>query len=193
MKSKTSNYEGSGIYCFFPFDKLEPDNKGVFKIGNTTQTFQQRLQQYHTYFVNGVYVLFFITISPKNDIYYPENYKHLLNVIEDHVIKLVKSKGGVIIVDKRRTWKQGQSEWVYSDLETIQKCFKETVEEFKKKLPQLDFIFDSVDLKKTIPVMKRNFTNRNKLPDAIHADYIFNVNKDDNFVEEKKKASISFY
>ena len=172
---------------------MEQDNKGVFKIGNTTQTFQQRLQQYHTYFVNGVYVLFFITISPKNDVYYPENYKHLLNVIEDYVIKLIKSKGGVIILDKRRTWKQGQSEWVYSDLETIQKCFKETVEEFKVKLPQLDFIFDSVNLKKTIPVIKSNFTKRNKLPDAIHADYIFNVNKDDNFVEEKKKASISFY
>ena len=172
---------------------MENDNKGVFKIGNTTQTFQQRLQQYHTYFVNGLYVLFFISVNAKEDYSLPDDFKHLLNVMEDYVIKLVKAKDGVIIVDKRRTWKQGQSEWVYSDLETIQKCFKETVEEFKVKLPQLDFIFDSVNLKKTIPVIKSNFTKRNKLPDAIHADYIFNVNKDDNFVDEKKKESISFY
>ena len=105
MKSKTSNYEGSGIYCFFPFDKLEADNKGVFKIGNTTQTFQQRLQQYHTYFVNGVYVLFFISVNAKEDYSLPDDFKHLLNVMEDYVIKLVKAKDGVIIVDKRRTWK----------------------------------------------------------------------------------------
>ena len=114
-------------------------------------------------------------------------------LMEDYVIKLVRAKGGIIIVDKRRTWKQGQSEWVYSDLETIQKCFKETVEEFKKREPTLNIVFDSVNLKKTLPVIKSNFTKRNNLPDSIHADYIFNVNKDDNFVEEKKKSSISFY
>lgn len=192
MYMKT-NYEGSGIYCFFPFDKLEADNKGVFKIGNTTQTFQQRLQQYHTYFVNGVYVLFFISVNPKKNYSLPDNFKNLLNLMEDYVIKLIKSRGGVIIIDKRRTWKQGQSEWVYSDLETIQKCFKDTVEEFKKREPTLNIIFDSVNLKKTIPVIKSNFTKRNKLPDSIHADYIFNVNKDDNFIEEKQKSSIKFY
>ena len=172
---------------------MEADNKGVFKIGNTTQNFQQRLQQYHTYFVNGVYVLFLIKVYPKKGILLPNNFKNLLNEMEDFVIKLIKLKGGVIIVDERRVWKQGQSEWVYSDLATIQKCFKETVQVFKSREPTFNIILDTVDVKKTIPVIKSNYTKRSKLPDAIHADYIFNVNKEDNFVEEKKKNSITFY
>ena len=36
MKTKTTHYDGSGIYCFFPFDKLEDNNKSVFEIGNAT-------------------------------------------------------------------------------------------------------------------------------------------------------------
>ena len=32
-----------------------------------------------------------------------------------------------------------------------------------------------------------------KKEEAVHAEYIFHVSKDDNFVEDKKKRRISYY
>ena len=49
-----------GIYCFYPFDRLDEFGKGCFKIGVTTASFQQRLQSYMTYFPNGVYKIAYI-------------------------------------------------------------------------------------------------------------------------------------
>ena len=43
-----SSDNSGGIYCFFPFERFDENDKGVVKIGNTEQSFQKRLNQYHT-------------------------------------------------------------------------------------------------------------------------------------------------
>lgn len=163
MKSDEMYYNDSrGIYCFFPFEKLDESNRGVVKIGNTTQTFQERLKSYHTYFVYGVYVLFFIKISPKRGQPYPTDFKHILNIVEDYVIKDInEEKQSHVIIEPRRTWKAGQSEWIYTDLKTIKKSFQKAVTHFKKVYPQLYFVFDGVNIDKTINEIKNNY-DRNK-------------------------------
>ena len=46
--------DSGGVYCFFPFERFDHKDNRVFKIGNTEQSFQKRLGNYHTYFV-GTY------------------------------------------------------------------------------------------------------------------------------------------
>ena len=104
----------------------------------------------------------------------------MLNEIESYVLNKIKEKGGVVIVDKRRVWKQGQSEWVYSNLETIKKCFTETEMYYKNRLPMLHVVFDSVDIKKNIKELEDKYESFNQLPEKFDAEYIFNVNKEHN-------------
>ena len=51
--------EGSGVYCFFPFDSLDTKKKGVFKIG-MTGNFDKRVRGYHTYLPQGMYYKCFL-------------------------------------------------------------------------------------------------------------------------------------
>ena len=48
----------SGIYCIYPFSKLDSKGKGVFKIGIATgDDFYKRLEEhYHTFYPMGFYI-----------------------------------------------------------------------------------------------------------------------------------------
>ena len=56
--------KGSGLYCYMPFERLDKNKKAVFKIGLATNSFNQRLEQYHTYFPLGVYMCAFLENPP---------------------------------------------------------------------------------------------------------------------------------
>ena len=137
--------DSGGIYCFFPFERFDHKGNGVFKIGNTEQTFQQRLGQYHTYFVGGVWELCYLKISNKPRKRLPKDFKHILNIIEEWVLNYISDKEGVVIVDKRRVYKQGQSEWVYTNLEVIEEAFTEAKANFEPQYPDLQFVLDCSD------------------------------------------------
>lgn len=174
------NLDDGGIYCFFPFEHLDKKNKGIFKIGNTEKNFQTRLAQYHTYYTSGVYVIAFIKIKNKKNHPLPTNFKSILNQVESYVIKLIQDHDGVIIVNKKRVYKRGETEFIYSSLQVINDCFKKTVIHFKLLHKNLHFIFDCVDISKTISQIELNYSQNMKLKDKYVAKYIFNTNKKDN-------------
>ena len=182
MNTNIYHNDSGGIYCFFPFERFDEYDNAVFKIGNTEQSFQQRLNQYHTYFVGGVWVICLIKVYAKRGKYLPSDFKHILNVIEDYVMKEIVKEGGTIIVDKRRVWKQGQSEWVYSNPNIVKKCFQKAVTHFKPIYKDLGFLLDSSDIKKTIKEVNDNYQQNMKQKEKYLAEYIFNVNK---FVNQK--------
>lgn len=171
-----ADFNDSGVYCFLPFDKLDKYKKGVFKIGNTGVGFQRRLSQYHTYYPNGVYVIAFIKISNKKNHLIPENIKHILNLVESYVLKLIQEKNGVVIVNKKRKYKNGETEWIYSSLHIIDKCFHETALYFKTQYKNLHFIVDSSDVDKTIKQIEKDFKNTIKMKNKFIATYTFNTN-----------------
>jgi T5orf172 domain len=51
----------NGLYAFLPFECLDKNNKAVFKVGMTANDLQDRLENYHTYFPEGVYIVFFLS------------------------------------------------------------------------------------------------------------------------------------
>ena len=165
--------DSSGIYCFFPFERLDKDGIGAFKIGNTSQTFQERLSSYHTYFIHGVYVIGFIKVYEKRGKERPIHFKSILNIIESWVLDRIGLDGGEVLYDKRRTWKRGQSEWVISSIGNIQNVFKKAVLHFKKEYPDLGFLLDNADEAKTLTAIKANHKERSKLKNKFVAEYIF--------------------
>jgi hypothetical protein len=55
--------KGGGLYCFMPFEKLDANNKAVFKIGLALDL-SNRTENYHTYFPLGVYMVAFLNEIP---------------------------------------------------------------------------------------------------------------------------------
>ena len=185
---KSINYDdSSGIYCFFPFERLKPDGTGVFKIGNTEQTFQKRLNSYHTYYINGVYVLGFIKIFARKGKERPVEFKQILNTVEDWVINKIVDDGGDVLFDKRRTWKEGQSEWVVSCLSQVKKVFDKAVLHFRRVFPDLGFIVDTANEAKTRTEIQANYKERAKLPNKYVAEYIFPLPKPKDAKPKKRK------
>ena len=52
-------YKRGGCYCFMPYDKTDDKNKCLFKIGMSLD-FTKRIDEYHTYFPEGVYSVAFL-------------------------------------------------------------------------------------------------------------------------------------
>lgn len=155
MNNQEKYYNGKGIYCFFPFDRLDQKNYGCFKIGNTDKNFQDRLQQYHTYFVSGVYVIGLIYIYEKKGKILPDDFKHRLNIIEQYCIDEIQKLDGVVIYNKKRKHKQGQTEFIYTKMEVIKKVFENAVKYFRQIYKDLNFSLDFVN----IPATKRRLKN----------------------------------
>ncbi len=172
--------DSGGIYCFYPFERFDDKGNGVFKIGNTEQTFQQRLGQYHTYFVGGVWELCFLKIAPKTRKRLPKDFKHILNVVETWVLENIEKKGGIVIVDKRRVYKQGQSEWVYTNLEVIEKAFTEAQANFIPQYPDFHFVLDCSDSSIVKKQIANSYKTRMKIPQKFVSEYIFNTSKKAN-------------
>ena len=121
-----------GLYCFYPFDALDKDGKGIWKIGLATNI-SKRLQQYHTYFPAGVYGKCFLS---KPDLFRKvgeaDTLKKYLLTIEKFIFERLK-KGGSIQIKKYDDSRQF-SEWVYTNEKTIEKAFEEAQDEFGGKL-----------------------------------------------------------
>ena len=111
---------GSGIYCFFPFDQLDKNGCGVFKIGMTTH-FDNRIKNYHTYLPKGVYYKCFL----KN----PSKKKNGMDTasyyitIEKEIFEDVKSLGGQVITMDIRKHNYGETEWIYASERMIEDAF----------------------------------------------------------------------
>ena len=50
----------NGLYCLLPFERLDSKKKAIFKVGMTSQDLAIRIENYHTYFPLGLYVVMFL-------------------------------------------------------------------------------------------------------------------------------------
>jgi len=180
-KEQSLYYDDSaGIYAFMPFERFDQFGKAAFKVGNTEQSFQKRLGAYHTYFFEGVWVVALIKVYAKRGKKLPVNFKQILNTIENFVLLEIKLEGGEIIYDKRRKWKTGQTEWVYTDPFTVKKIFQKAIVHFRKIHKDLGFLLDSVDINKSIKSINNSYNERKKIKNKYIGEYIFNLSSSNN-------------
>jgi hypothetical protein len=131
------NHKGGGIYCYLPFEKLDIHKKAVFKVGLAIN-FNKRVENYHTYFPLGVYMIAFldeppipITLRNKSITSKKSHYLKIEKFIINHIVK----NGGVIIhsttrVNNPNDDKEGATEWIYTNEETIHNAFLDAKKKF---------------------------------------------------------------
>jgi hypothetical protein len=106
------------IYCILPFERLDENRKAVFKIGLTTNI-GKRIENYHSEFSLGVYLVAFLQYDTKN--------RKTLGEAERFIFKKIVENGGIQI--KATTRKNG-TEWFYTNIPTIHKAFREAQTKF---------------------------------------------------------------
>ena len=127
--------EGSGVYCFFPFDVLDDKKKGVFKIG-MSGNFDKRVRGYHTYLPQGMYYKCFL----RN----PTKLKGKLSIheyyvkIEKEIFRTIQALGGEVIEMQTRKINNGETEWIYASEKMIEDAFDLAYEKYGGKATDLD-------------------------------------------------------
>lgn len=118
---------GDGVYCIFPFDSFDLNNKGLFKIGiSAGGSFYNRLMgAYHTYLPMGWYPVAFIEFNKEHPI--PDDYQGMKKLsyykkIESYIFDNIKARR---ITSNARSVKGGQTEWVYTHQKEVHKIFEE--------------------------------------------------------------------
>ena len=126
MKNKTGkkitvidelDIKGSGLYCFLPFERLDKHKKAVFKVGIATRSYNSRVEQYHTYLPKGVYMVAFLENPP-------------LPPTLRNTTKQVTLKMRYLEIEKFIVNNEGETEWVYTNEDTIHKAFREASAKF---------------------------------------------------------------
>jgi len=122
---------GSGIYAFFPFDNLDKNGFGVFKIG-MTGNFHNRIGNYHTYLPEGVYYKCFLEnpTEKQNNM----SLKNYYTMIEKEIFSDILRLGGKVISMNIRYKDEGKTEWVYANEKIIEKAFNEAYKKYKGDL-----------------------------------------------------------
>ena len=119
-----------GIYCIFPFDSFDKNNKGCFKIGLATSgSFYNRLELgYHTYYPMGFYYVAFLEnpTKEKKGRTHLSYYKAIETFIFDNIV-------GKNVFTDARSVKEGRTEWIYTNLESIYDAFEKAFEKFGGK------------------------------------------------------------
>lgn len=158
--------KGSGLYCFLPYEKLDKNKKAVFKIGLATNSFKQRIEQYHTYFPTAVYMIAFLINPPipralrSNPTGTPTKQHYL--AIEKFIFNQVIKEGAKRIysttrVKNKNDKDEGETEWVYANEDMIHTAFTQAKYKFGGELKL--FYLEGLD-----PTTNQ-FTSINKLAD----------------------------
>ena len=77
------NIKDNCIYCILPFEKLDGKGNAVFKIGLTTNI-GKRIENYHSEFSLGAYLVAFLQFDTKN--------RKLLGEAEKFIFKKINRK-----------------------------------------------------------------------------------------------------
>ncbi len=133
------NLKGGGLYCFLPFERIDKNKKAVFKIGLATNSFNTRIEQYHTYFPNGVYMVAFLENPPvpkrlrsrPNETPKKQHYLAIEKFIFDNVV----DNGGKRLYSTTRTKNknannEGETEWVYTNEKIIHNAFNDAKDKY---------------------------------------------------------------
>ena len=145
----------NGIYCIFPFDILEADGSGVFKIGMTTKL-DKRLQSYHTALPKGYYkkcVLFNIPFPKTGKFSKSKDLAGFLKMIEKEIFLDIERRGGKVIHIQNRKKKGGRTEWIYVKESVVLEAFDKALDEHGGDLNYWEL---SKDLKKQVEKLKKD-------------------------------------
>jgi len=145
----------SGLYAVYPWaDTVRGttgNQKGMFKCGLASTSFNSRFQSYHTDYPMGVYINCLLNVVPKHidslkknvklweDFY--ARYKKHLNEMEAIMFSKLRRDGAVIIKNNMRTRKEGETEWAYTSIFELHKVFAEMQDEFSKT-PKYSSLYD---------------------------------------------------
>jgi hypothetical protein len=138
-----------GCYCFMPYENVDDNDKALFKIGMTLD-FINRLDEYHTYFPEGVYHVAFL-IDPEVQMWNDEKieewknnanlkrytkkdvmkamrtqqYKEIEKFLFDHVSKNDGRRlhSTVNVRNPDPITRKGATEWFYTDVGLIHEAF----------------------------------------------------------------------
>lgn len=167
------NINGSGLYAFMPFERLDKNKKAVFKIGLATKSFERRVEQYHTYLPKGVYMVAFLENPPiprklrSKDKETPT--KQHYTVIEKFILKYIDDNGGKRIYSTARVRNpndtgEGETEWTYTNEETIHNAFREAQKKFSGNLKLFYLEGYNPETKKTESINEIARVNESKNP-----------------------------
>jgi T5orf172 domain len=116
---------GGGVYAYLPFDNLDKDGKSIFKIGMTTN-FHKRENNYHTSLPQGVWRAATLQ-NPTEKAYSGKTEEDLAAhyvKIEKKIFKDIRDYGGkVLSKNHRRKYNEGETEWIYTNEDNIEKAF----------------------------------------------------------------------
>lgn len=123
---------GGGIYAFFPWDVMDNEHAGIFKIG-LSKDFSQRIDNYHTALPGGVYFKAFL-VNPTKFQTPGETPRQYLEKIEKEVYKSILNSGGTPIDMEIRKRDLGQTEWIHCGSRAIDKAFSAAHRKFGGEL-----------------------------------------------------------
>lgn len=132
--NNTLKITGGGIYCFFPYDRLDAHHKGCFKIGYA-MSFNSRTEVYHTAFPLGVYFVAMLQ-NPRVRLTTQRTKKKAYIEIEKFVLKYMDDNGGQRIVSTTRVRNstaeddRGDTEFFYCNQSLIHNAFKAAHERY---------------------------------------------------------------
>jgi hypothetical protein len=119
----------NGIYSFFPFENLDSNGNGIFKVGRT-ENYKKRIEAYHSDYPD-----FYITnlLQPNNAKREPKI--KFLNKVESFVHTDLVKRGAKQIKTTTRIKKidkdgRGQTEWFYTNQSTVADAFHDTQMKF---------------------------------------------------------------
>jgi hypothetical protein len=124
------------IYSFFPFDLLDSDGSGVFKVGMSVKM-DDRLRGYHTSLVKGYYIKCLLTKIPfpmKGKFSKSKNPGAFLRHIENEIFLDIERMGGEVIHIQNKKKKGGRTEWIFCKEDLISRAFETAQEKYNGKL-----------------------------------------------------------
>lgn len=164
---------GGGIYAVMPFSKLDKNKNAVFKIGSATN-FRKRIEEYHTYFPVGIYLVAFLKSPPvprplrSNPKETPTKSHHFR--IEQFIYDDIQKNGGIPIssttrIQNMNASKEGKTEWIYTNDTTIHEAFLKAKQKFggDVELYYLDGIDDQGKKTSINQAANKREKNENKL------------------------------
>lgn len=125
-----------GLYAILPYERLNKEGKGVFKVGQADD-FKKRFETYHTYYPLGFYYKNLLT-EPKGNRRDEKNPRKVLstkkyyNQIEHFIHKDILDHGGKQLITTTRVKHAGkydnvggETEWFYTTEKALDDSFKD--------------------------------------------------------------------
>lgn len=115
-----------GVYCVFPYERKDKHSNAVFKIGITTTSFRSRVEQYHSMFPQGIYIVGFLGEPP---LPHGQTKKSYYLYIETEVLAELERRGATIVHSSTRVAHPneeglGRTEFVYTSEAVIKAVFR---------------------------------------------------------------------